>query len=43
MATSLLRITASFRGPYCTQTILNDPYLADIFQPFPQDGTRLLL
>ena len=32
--TPLLRITDSFRGPNCMQTILNDPDLADSRRPF---------
>ena len=42
-ATSLLRITASFRGPNCMQTICNNPYLADTFRRFLQDCPPSLL
>ena len=40
-ATSLL--DPYFRGSNCTQTILNDPDLADTFRPFPQDCPPSLL
>ena len=39
----LLRIADSFHGPNCTQTILNDPDLADTFWLFPQDCPLSLL
>ena len=41
--TPLLRITDTFCGPNCTQTILNDPDLADTRRPFQQDCPRSLL
>ena len=42
-ATSLLCITDSFQGPNCTQTILNNPNLADTCQHFLQDCPPSLL
>ena len=41
--TPLLRITDSFRGPNCTQAILNDPDLVDTRRPFQQDCLPSLL
>ena len=41
-ATPLLRITESFCGPNCTQTILNDLDLVDT-RPFQQDCPPSLL
>ena len=41
--TPLHRITDSFHGPNCTQTILKDPDLADTCRPFQQDCPSSLL
>ena len=41
--TLLLRITDSFHNPNCTQTILNNPDLADAHRPFQQDCPPMLV